>query len=180
MLTHQHIIDQTKKWITNVVIASNFCPFAANVMKKRLVHYSVETSALQHKCLNAILLEIYRLDNENDIDTSFLIFPNCFAKFEDYLRMVSKAEKILTRHGYDGIYQFAGFHPLYLFENSTNADAANYTNRSLYPMLHLLREKSIDKALEQYALPGNIPETNINFANNKGLTYMQLLRDNCF
>ncbi|HEV7782749.1 MAG TPA: DUF1415 family protein, partial [Chitinophagaceae bacterium] len=83
------------------------------------------------------------------------------------------------QNGYEGIYQLASFHPLYLFANSSPTDAANYTNRSVYPMLHLLREESIDKALAHYSDPENIPERNINFAHEKGLTYMKMLRDAC-
>jgi hypothetical protein len=83
----------------------------------------------------------------------------------------------LKRNGYEGVYQVASFHPLYLFVNSDENDPANYTNRSIYPMLHLLREESIDKALENYKEPESIPIRNVNFARDKGLTYMKLLRD---
>ncbi len=87
------------------------------------------------------------------------------------------SEKILKQKGYEGIYQVASFHPLYLFEGSVENDPANYTNRSVYPMLHLLREESIDKALENYKDPESIPERNILFAREKGLAYMKTLRD---
>ena len=89
------------------------------------------------------------------------------------------AEKLLKQEGYEGIYQLASFHPLYLFADAAPDDAANYTNRSIYPMLHLLREASIDKALKHYKNPDKIPQHNINFAREKGLVYMQMLRDAC-
>jgi hypothetical protein len=85
----------------------------------------------------------------------------------------------LIKNGYEGVYQVASFHPLYLFAGSDEKDAANYTNRSVYPMLHLLRESSIDKALESYIDPENIPVRNIEFARKKGLVYMKMLRDTC-
>ena len=87
---------------------------------------------------------------------------------------------LLKQKGYNGIYQLASFHPLYRFADSVEDDAANYTNRSLYPMLHLLRESSIDNALEHYKDPEAIPGHNINFAREKGNTYMKMLRDSCF
>jgi len=179
MTTSQQIIEQTKKWINDVVVACNFCPFAANTIKRQEVHYQVETSTSRDICMNALLREMKRLDDDIHIETTFLIFPEAFKSFADYLDIVTIAEKLLKQHGYEGIYQLASFHPMYVFANSSVDDAANYTNRSLYPMLHLLREESIDRALEHYPKPENIPERNINFAREKGLSYMRMLRDTC-
>ncbi len=179
MDTVQQIIDQTKKWINDVVVGCNFCPFAANVMKEQRVYYQVETGVTLTTCLEAVTVETNRLDNDATIDTSFLIFPNTFQQFDDYLDLVSLAERSLKQNGHEGIYQLASFHPLYQFAGSAGNDAADYTNRSVYPMLHFLREASIDKALEHYKNPENIPERNINFAREKGITYMKILRDAC-
>jgi uncharacterized protein len=179
MATSQEIIDQTKKWINDVVVGCNFCPFAANAVKQKTIHYQVETSAALNVCLEAVLQEAIRLDNETNIETTLLIFPNAFQQFDDYLDLVSLAEKLLKQKRYEGIYQLASFHPLYKFANSPENDAANYTNRSVYPMLHLLREESIDKALENYKSPEKIPDRNINFAREKGEVYMKILREAC-
>jgi hypothetical protein len=140
----------------------------------------VETGVTINACLEAVLQETIRLDNETNIETTLLIFPNAFQQFDDYLDLVSLAEKLLKKNGYEGIYQLASFHPLYQFANSPENDAANYTNRSVYPMLHFLREESIDKALENYKSPEKIPDRNINFAREKGEIYMKMLRDACF
>lgn len=176
-LDAQQVIDSTKKWIIDVVIGCNLCPFAANVVKQQSVFYKVEASADLNTCLDSFEYEMKGLDNDLTIETSFLIFPNAFEKFDDYLNLVSLAETLIKRKGYEGIYQVASFHPLYLFANSQENDAANYTNRSIYPMLHLLREVSIDRALENYKDPESIPERNINFTREKGLAYMKMLRD---
>lgn len=180
MRTSAQIIDETKKWINDVVIGCNFCPFAANVVKQQTAYYQVENSIDPAICLDSFFAELARLNDEENIETSFLIFPNAFENFDDYLDLVSDAEELLKEKGYEGIYQLASFHPLYLFAGSTENDAANYTNRSVYPMLHLLREVSIDKALANYANPENIPDRNINFARENGLVYMKMLRDACF
>jgi uncharacterized protein len=180
MPTSHKIIAQTKKWIADVVVACHFCPFAAQVIKEKKVHYEVDAHTTMDSCMSAFLRELTRLDDDNDIETTFLIFPKAFAQFSDFLGLVALAEKLLKRKGYVGIYQLASFHPLYQFNGSNDHDAANYTNRSVYPMLHLLREASIDKALERYKNPEDIPAANIAFAQEKGLSAMNKLRESCF
>jgi hypothetical protein len=177
--TSAQIIAQTAKWINDVVIGCNFCPFAAKAVKQQTIHYQVENSTAIGVCLNAFTAEAERLDADETIETVFIIFPHSFKQFNDYLNFVAMAEEVLRKNGYEGIYQVASFHPLYLFAGAAENDAANYTNRSLYPMLHLLRESSIDKALLNYAEPEEIPNRNIDFARNKGLAYMKLLKDTC-
>jgi hypothetical protein len=176
----EQIIAQTKQWIIDVVIGCNFCPFAASVVKQQAIFYKIELSSDKDICLSSFKSEMERLDNDESIETSFLIFPNALEKFNDYLYLLSRAEKLVKREGYEGIYQVASFHPLYLFAGSDEHDPANFTNRSPYPMFHLLREKSIDKALHNYKDPENIPERNINFTREKGLAYMKTLRGNVF
>ena len=176
-MNSEQIIDRTRKWIIDVVIGCNFCPFAANVVKQQTIFYKVEENTGIEACLASFVNEMQRLDNDPNIETSFVIFSNAFQQFDDYLDLVSLAEKLLERKGYGGVYQLASFHPLYLFANSDEDDPANYTNRSIYPMLHLLREESIDKALANYKDPESIPVRNINFAKEKGLIYMKMLRD---
>lgn len=179
MSTPQQIIDQTITWIKKVVIGCNFCPFAARALQKQQVHYQVEDSTDTAVCLEAFLKEMTRLDQEPQIETSFLIFSHAFQEFDDYLDMVSVAEQLLEEKGYTGIYQVASFHPLYRFANSAKNDAADYTNRSIYPMLHLLRESSVEQAIAHYENPEKIPERNVDFARKKGVTFMKLLRDSC-
>ena len=179
MIIEEQVITQTKKWITDVVIGCNFCPFAARVIKQDAVFFKVETSTATNICLETFLQEVTRLDNDQIIETSFLIFPDTFKNFNDYLDLVSVAEKLLKQYKYSGIYQLASFHPHYRFAGAPEDDAANYTNRSVYPMLHLLRESSIDKALEHYDDPESIPDRNIDFAREKGIVYMKMLRDSC-
>jgi uncharacterized protein len=111
-------------------------------------------------------------------ETSFLILPEGFSDFLAYLDLVGLAEELLENEGFEGIYQVASFHPEYMFEGSPEDDPANYTNRSPYPMLHLLREESIEKALEHYqGDPEEIPGRNVDFAREKGIVYMKMLRD---
>ena len=179
MDTTATIIEQTKRWITSVVIGCNFCPFAQREVKKKSIHYQVENSTQLKTCLQTFLQECIRLDQEKGIETILLIFPNAFQTFDAYLDLLSLAEKTLKKKGYEGVYQVASFHPLYRFAETQDDDAANYTNRSIYPMLHLLREDSVEQALKHYAEPELIPERNIRFAREKGLIHMQMLREAC-
>jgi hypothetical protein len=119
------------------------------------------------------------LDKDKNIATTLLIFPNAFQEFDTYLQFVSFAEKLMQQKGYEGIYQLATFHPLYQFESSAPEDPANFTNRSIYPMLHLLREDQVRKAIQYYGNADEIPERNIQFAREKGEVYMKMLRDSC-
>jgi len=173
------VITRTKKWITDVVIGCNFCPFAQKEMKKDSVHYYVADNANLKVALEFLIKECTRLDEDPAVETSFLIFSNSFEKFTDYLHLVDIAEQLLKKEGYEGIYQLASFHPLYQFAGTAIDDASNYTNRSIYPMLHLLREESIENALANFPDADRIFERNINFTHSKGEVYMKLLRDAC-
>ncbi|MHA4807248.1 DUF1415 domain-containing protein [Flavitalea flava] len=179
MDTTDKVIEQTRTWIDTVVVGCNFCPFAAREVKQRTIYYQVEPAIDKKTCLESFMKECLRLDREESIETSFLILTNGFQQFDDYLDLVSLAEELLKKSGYEGVYQVASFHPLYRFGGAKANDAANYTNRSIYPMLHLLREASIEKALERFPDPGQIPDRNISFARGKGEAYMKKLREDC-
>ncbi|MEO9211488.1 MAG: DUF1415 domain-containing protein [Ginsengibacter sp.] len=177
MNANQIIINQTKAWVINVVVGCNFCPFAAKEVKKNSLHYVVENSEKIQDCLSALLKEYQRLDNNLSIETTLVIFPHFFKDFDDYLSFLHRAEKALQLKKYEGIYQLAGFHPLYQFADSTLEDPANYTNRSPYPMIHILREESVERAIASFPHIEKIPERNIHFTRSKGLAYMKQLMD---
>lgn len=173
------VIAQTIAWIKSVVIGCNFCPFAAKAMMQKQIRYVVVEDATKEKTLETLLDEFHFLDETPETETTLLIFPDHYADFASYLALVSSAEKILSRQGYDGVYQVASFHPEYCFAGADADDPANYTNRSPYPMLHLIREESITNALKHYKDPEGIPGRNVDYAREKGLAYMQLLRAAC-
>ena len=93
--------------------------------------------------------------------------------------MVELAETLVEEEDYEGIYQVASFHPDYCFADAEIDDPANYTNRSIYPMLHILREASVTNAVDNYPDVEGVPERNMAFSREKGLKYMQLLRAAC-
>ncbi len=173
------IIAQTAAWIKTVVIGCNFCPFASRALLKNSIRYTVLQEATIEKVLESLSEEMKYLDKHDETETTLIILPDRFEDFETYLDLVEIAEELLFNLGYEGIYQVASFHPNYLFAESYDEDPANYTNRSVYPMLHILREASITEALEHYPDAGRIPQRNIEFANRKGLLFMQGLRAAC-
>ena len=169
------ILEQTRKWIEEVVVGCNFCPFAVKELRAGTIRYQVDNGQESGQLRQAFLEECQWLDKHPETETSLLIFPYALSDFEDYLDFVSVAERLLARHHYESVYQVASFHPGYRFADSSSEDPANYTNRSPYPMLHLLREESMERALERYSDPEKIPQRNIEFARAKGLAYWQQL-----
>ncbi len=180
MISDNNIIDQTKKWISNVVIGLNFCPFAAKPTKQNSIDYIVENSLQIKDVLKTLILECNRLLENPSTETSFIILPNGFDSFLHYLDLIDLCEQLIEKEGLEGVFQIASFHPLYLFAGTPETDAANYTNRSPYPMLHILREDSLDKALEAYPDSSQIPEKNVLLAREKGLAFMKTLRNSSF
>ena len=174
------VIAQTRKWIIDVVIGCNFCPFAAKEIKRDSIHYHVEYSDDLETVLTSLINECLRLDENKSIETTLLILPESFTSFTDYLQLVDYSEALLRRQGYEGVYQVASFHPDYCFSGTEPNDASNYTNRSPYAMLQLLREESIEEALKQFPNPASIPEKNVQFTSKMGEVYMKVLREKCF
>jgi uncharacterized protein len=180
MTEAERIIAQTNKWIVDVVVGCNFCPFAAPVVKSEAIRFEVIVNANPESALVALAKGFALLDNNEQIETMFLVFPDSFGSFDDYLGLVELAETFLEDQDKEGIYQIASFHPDYLFGGSSEDDPSNYTNRSPYPMLHLLREESVSRAIDSFPGTEKIPQRNIQYARQKGLIYMRSLWESSF
>lgn len=174
------VIEHTRAWLLQVVIGCNFCPFAQREFKRNSIQYTVVRTADKRSILTALALEFQRLDDNPEVETTLLILPGNFASFEAYLDLVDLCQDFLEEEDKEGIYQLASFHPAYLFAGSDDSDPANYTNRSPYPMIHILREDSLTRVLEKYPDPESIPERNIEFARKAGLARMKELWSSCF
>lgn len=179
-LTNSTIIAQTQNWINSVVIGCNFCPFASKAMLKESIRYIVLGDATMESSLDSLADELRFLKESKDIETTFVILPDNFSDLDVYLDLVALAEGVVSSKSWKGIFQIAGFHPDYCFTDADSDDPANFTNRSMYPMLHILREDGITKAIENFPNPDSIPERNIAYSQNKGFEYMKLLRAACF
>lgn len=169
------IIEKTQQWIEAVVVGLNFCPFAKRELRKNAVRFILSESTDIQETLQQFIAECQFLDENPDTETTLLILPNGFEDFLYYLELTELAEDLLADQGYEGVYQVASFHPDYCFADVDSEDAANYTNRSPYPMLHLLRESSLDIAIDNYPDIDSIPENNMQKARSLGAEFFQTL-----
>lgn len=186
-LTDKKVIKQTKNWISSVIVAFEFCPFAQRELDRDSIFYKVATEGLPDSgkdtwmttALELFMTECFRLDTKPEIETSFLIFSSQFSDFPFFLEFIELANELLVAQHFEGVYQIASFHPDYCFAESSQDDASNFTNRSPYPMLHLLRESSLARVLVNYPHPENIPLHNIEKSREIGGTVFQKLLDDC-
>ena len=170
-------IRQTRRWVEEVIVAHGFCPFAGREVERESIRYCVSPESRVAGALEVLIDECLQLDRDTAIETTLLIYPLGFEVFEDYLDFAALAEDLLVEQGYEGVYQLATFHPEYCFADSPVDDPANYTNRSPYPLLHLLREASLEQAIAGHPDPEGIPERNVSYARELGLDAMRDLFD---
>jgi len=167
-MEHKSIIKAVKYWLDKTIIGFNFCPFAKREFVNNTIHYQVTDESKFEGQLMALFIEFERLENEPDIATTLMIFPVGLESFYTYLDFLELANDLLFDSGFEGVYQLASFHPDYCFEDLKSKDVGNYTNRSPYPIIHIIREESLERALKQYPDPENIPVRNIALAHQKG------------
>jgi len=163
------VIQRTMTWIRSFVIAHNICPFASHVVEQGTLSLSVLHEQDCERALEAVIQACKRLDEQVEIETTLLIIPDFLNDFFDYLDFAAIAEDRMQELGYEGVYQLATFHPDYCFAGVDANDVTNYTNRSPYPMLHLLREDSLDKAIDYYGDTEGIPERNMETLRKLGM-----------
>ncbi len=167
------VIDTTKSWIEKVVVGLSFCPFAVKPFKEGNIRYKVVDGKSLEQALTSLVVEMMFLDDNETTETTLIIFSNNFSDFNKYLELLDLSEQLLEKEGYEGVYQIASFHPKYLFAGTTDADPSNYTNRSPYPMLHILREDRLEQAIKKHTNANQIPDKNIQKANELGVEYFK-------
>jgi Uncharacterized protein conserved in bacteria len=157
------VIASTQRWLECAVIGLNLCPFAKAVYVKRQIRYAVTAATTAKGVLTELRHELELLDqvDPEQIDTTLLIHPQALNDFIDYHLFLTQADVVIRNLGQEGSLQIASFHPAYEFAGSSSGDIANCTNRSPHPMLHLLRETSIDRAVAAFPEAAAIYERNI-------------------
>lgn len=171
-------VSQTKNWISQVIVGLNFCPFAKKELINNSIYYYVTDQQKLKKAQEEFVVQCQYLNDHPEIETSLVIFEQGFADFQRYLELVDYCNDLLFIEGYEGIFQIASFHPMYCFEGEDYDDAANFTNRSPYPTLHIIREESMEKVLSVYKNPEQIPVDNIELAREKGLHFFEKILKN--
>lgn len=150
--SHDTVIAATRHWLTEAVIGLNLCPFAKAVHVKDQIRYAVSDAADMKAVLADLETELQTLvaADPNAVDTTLLIVPNALGDFLDYNDCLFFAERMIKQLRLEGVLQIASFHPFYQFEGSEPDEIENYTNRAPYPIFHLLREDSIERAVEAF------------------------------
>ncbi len=172
-------ISTTERWVENVVIGLNLCPFAKREWSQSKVRIQLSQANSQEQLLQDLVVELALLNRRPDIETSLLVHPYVLQEFDEYNQFLAFADALITEMGLDGVYQIASFHPDYQFDGTARNDVENYTNRSPYPMLHLLREASLERAIEAHPDTVSIPQTNIQRLKQLGASYMHDLLNDC-
>jgi hypothetical protein len=175
------IIAETRAWVNRAVIGLNLCPFAKAVQVKNQIRYAVSDASDTSALLAALIEELHLLADAapEQVETTLLIHPHVLTDFLDYNDFLDVVDATLEELDYDGVIQVASFHPQYQFADTDIDDVTNATNRSPYPTLHLLREASIDKAVEAFPEAEKIFDANMQTLKKLGSDGWTALQTQC-
>jgi len=179
-MTTDPILQTTRSWVESVVIKLNLCPFAARELNAGRIHFSHSHAASDAQLLDDLQAALNRLNQDPAIETTLLVHPGALLDFSDYNQFLDLADALLQQMEFEGIYQIASFHPDYQFADTDENEVSNYTNRSPYPMLHLIREASLARAVANYPDPDQIPHRNIALLEEMGRDKVLALWQACF
>ena len=164
MPSDPNVVEQdTRRWLERAVIGLNLCPFAKSVHVKGQVHYAVSGATEADGLRQALVTELKDLValDPQVRDTTLLIAPDAFADFLDFNDFLAEADRVLAELDLEGTLQIAPFHPRFQFAGTAEDDITNFTNRAPYPTLHLIREASIDRAVQAFPEAEAIFEVNM-------------------
>ena len=178
-MENRKIVGTVRRWLKDLVIDLNLCPFAGRELIRSRIRFVVTESMTEEQLLVALEAELARLNDDSAVETTLLIHPDVLQDFFDYNQFLDRADQLLVLMGLEGVYQVASFHPEYQFAGTAEDDVANYTNRSPYPLLHILREESLARSIAAYPNVEEIPTRNIERMNNLGREKLRALIRGC-
>ncbi len=163
VMTDEQVLQKTKHWLEKAVIGLNLCPFAKAVYVKNQVRLVVSKARHADDLLEELDRELDLLvaTPAEDIDTTLLIHPTLFSDFLDFNDFLEVADGVVDEHELEGVIQLASFHPQFQFDGTEPDDISNFTNRAPFAILHLLREASVERAVEAFPEAEAIFEQNI-------------------
>ena len=173
-------IITTQRWIQSFVVELNLCPFAQHVTARDVIRYTACANESLQDILHALHEEMDWLDSDPETETSFLILNSGMKDFSDFNDCLAMAQELLVMMNWVGRYQLVGFHPHHQFDGTDPDDAENYTNRSPYPMVHILRESSVTQAVDATANIALIPKRNTDTLNQLGVEVLIKRWQDCF
>ena len=162
-----------------MVVGMNLCPFAAQELEQNRVRFSVSDAETEEALLADLDAELAFLNAEPAIETTLLIHPRVLGDFAAYNQFLDIIDLLLEQSGNEGVLQVASFHPDYQFDGTAIDDAGNFTNRSPYPILHILREASLERAIASHPDIDAVPEQNIQRMNALGSKQLKKLVEEC-
>jgi len=171
-MSEEEVLAQTRHWLEKAVIGLNLCPFAKAVYVKNQVRLVVSRARHADDLLEELDRELDLLvaTPADEIDTTLLIHATLFEDFLDFNDFLEVADGVVEEHALEGVIQLASFHPNFQFDGTEPDDISNYTNRAPFAMLHLLREASVEKAVEAFPEAEAIFEVNIQTLEKLGHT----------
>lgn len=175
----EEIILAVRQWVETFVVGMNLCPFAKRELVKNRVRFVTTAATTAEQLLQVLQTELELLSADPSVETTLLIHPAVLQDFYDFNDFLGFADSLLVDMELEGIYQVASFHPDYQFGGTRPGDAENYTNRAPYPVLHLLREESLERVIADYSDVDDIPERNIELMNSLGQDKLQALFRSC-
>lgn len=178
-MQEQELIDAVRRWLKSMVVDLQLCPFARHELQRGRVRFAVSVASSPPLLLQAMRNELALLEADPSIETTLLIHSEVLQDFADYNQFLQEADGLLVELGLEGVYQVASFHPHYRFAGTAADDAANYTNRSPYPLLHLLREASLERVIAETVDVDRIPLRNIALMNQLGTEKLRSLLQAC-
>lgn len=176
---HEAAILAVQRWVEEIVVGLNLCPFARREVAGGRVRYALSSAQTEAALLEALQSELEFLVSKPEIETTLLVHPQVLGHFSRYNQFLDQAEALLVGMGLEGVIQIASFHPDYRFAGTGTDDAENYTNRSPFPLLHLLRETSIEAAAATADVDA-VPERNIRLMNEMGSDELRAQLKRCF
>ena len=178
-MEHEKILCAVRRWVKNFIVELNLCPFAGRELLRNRIRFVVTEATTEEQLLSALETELALLNNDAAVETTLLIHPNVLRDIVDYNQFLDSADQLLVQMGLEGVLQVASFHPDYQFAGTAADDAENYTNRSPYPLLHILREASVEQSIAAYPEAEQIPVRNIALMNSLGREKLQALLQDC-
>lgn len=154
-------LNSVRRWFEKAVLGLNLCPFAARPYQQDSILFELSSAINDEQCLSDIYLNCRKLDQNSEIETILLVCPHHLSRFVDYNQFLTLAELLLEQEGWQGVYQIASFHPDYRFADTEHDERSNWTNRTPFPVFHLIREASLGAALENFPKVEQVPERNI-------------------
>lgn len=179
MENDEEIILAVRQWVETFVVGMNLCPFAKRELVKNRVRFVTTAATTAEQLLQVLQTELELLNADPSVETTLLIHPAVLQDFYDFNDFLDCVDSLLVDMELEGIYQVASFHPDYQFGGTRSGDAENYTNRAPYPVLHLLREESLERVIADYPDVDDIPERNIELMNSLGQDKLQALLKSC-